>query len=176
MPDYHLTHLFFIKNWWSTIIKLANYYFILPRDYKSVSNQVLSGYFTAYLLHPVATHLPEYQDCRIEHTGFFMQKVNTAFGFQKGSPLVEIFNMGLLKMLEKGLMRKLYEKHGFVKAEENKCKGPRRGKQLGFENILVLFIVLGLGTLISFLILSVEKMIFCQAKPSPSSSSAGWFR
>ena len=135
----------------------VNLNIILPRDYKSVSSQVLSGHYTAYLLHPVATHLPEYQDCRIEHTGFFLQKIDTAFGFQKGSHLVEIFNMGLLKMLEKGHMNKLYEKHGFVKSEENKCREPRKGKQLGFENILVMFIVLGLGTLISFLILSVEK-------------------
>ena len=122
-------------------------------------SQVLSGPYTGYLLHPVASHLPEYQDCKIEDTGFFTHKVDIAFAFQKSSFLRQMFNKGLLKMIENGEMRKLYEKHGFNKQKKSDCGGANKGRTIGFENILVVFIVLGCGVLFSLVILIVEYLI-----------------
>ena len=129
------------------------------RGYKAVVDQILSGPYTGYLLHPVATHLPEYEACIIEHTGFFTSKVNTAFGFQKNSTFKQLFNYGLIKMIENGEMQRSLEKHGFVTGKEKKCGGKRKGQQLGFENILVVFIVLCAGIIISLAMLVVEYLI-----------------
>ena len=122
-------------------------------------SQVLSGPYTGYLLQPVASHLPEYQDCKIEDTGFFTHKVDIAFAFQKSSFLRQMFNKGLLKMIENGEIQRLFEKHGLNKQKKSNCGGARKGQTLGFENILVVFIVLGCGILISLLILFVEFLI-----------------
>ena len=62
-------------------------------------------------------------------------------------------------MIENGEMKRLLEKHGFVTGKENKCGGKRKGQQLGFENILVVFIVLCCGIIISLTMLVVEYII-----------------
>ena len=127
-------------------------------------DQILSGPYTGYLLHPIATHLPEYQACRLEHTGFFTQRVDTAFAFQKNSSLKSLFNYGLLKMSENGEIKRIFIKHGFFTGQENKCEGTRKGKKLGFENILVIFILLGSGMLISILLLLLENAFYIYAR------------
>ena len=127
-------------------------------------DQILTGTYTGYLLHPIATHLPEYQACKLEHTGFFTHRVDTAFAFQKNSSLKNLFNYGLLKMTENGEIKRLFKKHGFLTGKENKCEGTRKGKKLGFENILVIFIVLGSGMLISVLLLLLENAFSIYAR------------
>ena len=80
----------------------------------------MSGLYTGYFLEPVVNHLPEYKDCILEHAGFFTNKVDTGFAFQKNSSLTQLFNRGLLKLIENGEMNRMFTKHGFVKRKENK--------------------------------------------------------
>ena len=133
--------------------------YLFFRGYDAAIKQIVSAPYTGYFLEPVVNHLPEYKDCKVEHTGFFTNKVNTGFAFQKNSSLKRLFNRGILKMIENGEMNRMFKKYGLVKRKEKKCGKTRKSQQLGFENILVVFIVLGFGILTSILLLVIECII-----------------
>ena len=117
---------------------------------------MLSGGFAGYLLYPILTHLPEYRECKVQTTGFFVNKADIVFALQKNSSLTKMFNRGLLEMINNGELQRLLLKHKIVKKDEKHCGQVKKGTPIGLQNTLSIFIVLGLGNLIATLIFLLE--------------------
>ena len=129
------------------------------RNSASIPGEVLSGRYAGYLLYPILTHLPEYKDCKVQTTGFFVNKADIVFALQKNSSLTKMFNRGLLEMINNGELQRLLIKHKIVTKDEKHCEQVKKGTPIGLENILSIFIALGLRNLIAILIFLLEICI-----------------
>ena len=118
--------------------------------------QALSGPYALYLFHGVGVNLPEYMDCKLEDVALPITKLNLGFAFPKESPYRDIFNYGLQKMTESGDIDKIKKRH---KQDNINCEGGGKGRKLGFKNTILVFIILGLGFLLSIICLVVENVI-----------------
>ena len=116
---------------------------------------LLEGY-AGYIAHPILKHLPEFKACKVQHFNIFVSKSNLVFIMQKNSSLTKMFNQGLLKMTENGELTRLIKKYKILKDVGKDCEDTQSGKELGFENILVVFILLLTELVFSFLILLCE--------------------
>ena len=75
-----------------------------------------------------------------------------AYGFQKDSPYVDLFNYFLKEMDEKGILTKIHKKY---KNHQQFCPD-LGGKPLGFEGCIMAFIALLGGIGICLILMSVE--------------------
>ena len=116
----------------------------------------MSGHYALYLFYEVGISLPEYENCKIDHAGFFVTKMALAFSFPKTSPYREVFNYALQRMKESGEMDKIERKH---KLDARTCGGGGKGRTLGFKNIILVFCILGFGLLVSVVSFLVEIVI-----------------
>ena len=90
-----------------------------------------------------------------------MNKVNVAFAFRKNSSLTQTMNAGLLKLMENGELKRLLEKHKITDNNDKDCGESKRGQELGFENILVVFILLLAGMMLALMVLLLELCWKC---------------
>ena len=86
--------------------------------------------------------------------------MDLALGFPKSSPYQDIFNheVRTRRMKESGELERIALKY---KPEGRTCGGCGKGRTLGFKNIILVFLILGLGLLLSigsFLLELVIKM------------------
>ena len=130
----------------------------INRNFDALVSQVQSGQYAGYLWHPLVTNLPDYKECKVQHTGFFVNKVNVAFALRKNSSLTQNMNAGLLRLMENGELKRLLEEHMITDNNDKDCGESKKGQELGFENILVVFILLLAGMMIALVVLLLE---FC---------------
>ena len=119
-------------------------------------DQAMSDLYALYLFKGVVVNLQEYKDCKLDDVGFSVGKLNVASAFPKTSPYKDIFNHGLQKMMESGELDKIKRKH---KPIARICGGGGKGRALGFKNIILVFIILGLGLLLSSAGLVMEIVV-----------------
>ena len=120
---------------------------------KEVILQALSGPYAIYLFHTTLTNLPEYRNCLLEGTNLLVDKVDLAFALQRNSPYLDLFNHAMQRIIESGELERIHRKH---RVEEPACNDPGKGKPIGFENILLVFLILGSGTFVSIVICILE--------------------
>ena len=95
---------------------------------------------------------PEYHDCRIIAAPAKYNTIPYAFGFQKDSPYLGLFNYVLKEMEEKGLLSQLHKKY----------ESPRQvcpdmgGKPIGIESCIMAFLALLGGIGICLILMIVE--------------------
>ena len=128
----------------------------LKKTEREVVSQGLSGQYAIYLFHTTLTNLPEYKNCLLEGTRLLVNKVDLAFALRKNSPYLDLFNHALRKMVESGEMARIHMRYS---VKEPTCNDPGKGKPLGFENIVLVFIILGAGFCISIIICTVEVSV-----------------
>ncbi|TRY71158.1 hypothetical protein TCAL_09674 [Tigriopus californicus] len=94
-----------------------------------------------------------YRRCQIiDVPQIYDQKV-FAYGFQKNSPFLPIFNFHLKRMLERGSMNQVVEKYLSVAGQQ--CQD-LSGAPLGFENCFTAFLLFLIGCLVSVVIIFGE--------------------
>lgn len=96
----------------------------------------------------------EFAKCDVIDIPFKGNKNPNAFGFQKNSPYVEIFDYYLRELLEEGIVDKIKEKYRTLPPD---C-GNSAGKPLGFTNCFTAFLPLVLGTIIALIIALFENL------------------
>ena len=95
---------------------------------------------------------PEYQKCEIIAIPRKYHLQPIAFGFQKDSPYLEIFNYYLKEMIEKGVMKQISEKYD---VPQQVCPD-LTGSPLGFESCFTAFLALIVGLLIGLVLMIFE--------------------
>ena len=84
--------------------------------------------------------------------------VLSAFGLQKGSEFLEIFNHYILKEMEYGISKRLYRKYySDLSAKEH--FGMPEPQPLGYENVIFTFLCLGIGVAISLCVVIMEVYV-----------------
>ena len=130
----------------------------LKSSEQEVVDQALSGPYAIYLFHTTLSNLPEYSACQLEDAGLQLNRIDLAFALQKQSPYVNLINLGLQRMAESGKLERIFRKH---RAKKPSCGAHGKGKSLGFENILLVFLILMLGQCSSIVLLLLEKLSVC---------------
>ena len=111
--------------------------------------------FMNFLISSVSFRVnPEFAKCDVIDIPFKGNKNPNAFGFQKNSPYVEIFDYYLRELLEEGIVDKIKEKYRTLPPD---C-GNSAGKPLGFTNCFTAFLPLVLGTIIALIIALFENL------------------
>ena len=98
---------------------------------------------------------PEYKKCEIIAIPRKYNFQPLAFGFQKDSPYLDIFNFYLKEMIEKGVMKassKKYEGLPQICPDLN-------GAPLGFESCFAAFLALILGLIMAFILMTIEVIV-----------------
>ena len=121
---------------------------------KDSTKLALNFKYAQYTDYQVAINLKEYEDCKIQIMDVQGKKALTSFAFPRNSPYIELFNSKIQKMIENGELEKMKEKYLFSKKNPNCQK--HGGKSIGFENILVIFILLSFGI--------ISSLVFCCAE------------
>ena len=103
---------------------------------------------------------PEFAKCDVIDIPFKGNKNPNAFGFQKNSPYVEIFDYYLRELLEEGIVDKIKEKYRTLPPD---C-GNSAGKPLGFTNCFTAFLPLVFGTIIALIIVIFETLFQINGK------------
>ena len=124
---------------------------------KDSTKLALNFKYAQYTDYQVAINLKEYEDCKIQIMDVQGKKALTSFAFPRNSPYIELFNSKIQKMIENGELEKMKEKYLFSKKNPNCQK--HGGKSIGFENILIIFILLSFG-IISSLVFCCAELIF----------------
>ena len=115
--------------------------------------QTMSGNFAFFTVDTGTKNLVEYKECKIEDVGFSVSKSDSAFAFPKTSPFRDVFNYEMRKMTERGELRRIQNKY---KPEGRDCGAGGKGRTLGFENIILVFLILGSGFFISVISFLLE--------------------
>ncbi len=102
-------------------------------------------------------------DCKILATPSKYDFKPYAFGFQKDSPLLGLFNFYLKEMREKGAMKKILNKYD---------SGPQicpdsSGQPLGMDNCFTAFMVLVFGLGLALLLMGIEWLAELTGKSLP---------
>lgn len=99
-----------------------------------------------------------------------------AIGLQKNSPYKNLFNYWLRKYQQVGALSHLYQEYLEVKDCGDEI-GPRTVDSIGINNVILLFSILGFGTILSIFSLFLElAMKFGKArhgKPSKTRANNG---
>ena len=162
LGDTYLSKVWFEADDDSSLLKaIANTKFLdkdasLKKTEQEAIAQTMTDLYALFFFNGVGINLQEYKDCKLDDVGFPVSKINLAFAFPKTSPYRDIFNHGLQKMMESGEIDRIRQKH---KPEARICGGGGKGKTLGFKNIILVFLILGLGLLLSIVSLVVEIVI-----------------
>ena len=109
-------------------------------------SQALSEQYAIYLFHTTLTNLPEYKSCQLQGTNFLLNKIDVAFPLRKDSPYLDLINHALWEMMESGELHRILLRH---RVREPDCEHSGKGKPIGFENILLVFLILAAGLVIS---------------------------
>ena len=128
----------------------------LKKTEEETISQGLSGQYAIYLLHTTLTNLPEYKSCLLEGTNLLVNKNDLAFALLKNSPYLDVFNLGMQRMLESGELERIHRRHMTKKPT---CNETGKGKPLGFENIILVCIILGSGLFFSIVICLLETFL-----------------
>ena len=94
----------------------------------------------------------QYTDCKIIAIPAKYNFKPYAFGFQKDSPFLPMFNFYLKEMREKGSLKKILDKY---ESPPQVCPD-YNGKPLGFGAVFTAFGVLGLGVVAGILLFLLE--------------------
>ena len=97
-----------------------------------------------------AKSLEDHNNCNLKITNVLGRKAFLGFAFPKKSPLLLLFNSKLQSMFESGEIMKIILKH----SKQSVTCDEVRGKSLGFENIAALFVIIGVGVFLSWVILA----------------------
>ena len=119
-------------------------------------DQIMSGKYAYFTILAGSKNLPEYKECKIEDVGFSVGKSDSALGFPKTSPYRDLFNYEMRKMMERGELGRIEQKY---KPEGLSCGGGGKGRTLGFENIILVFLIFGLGLLLSIVSFLLELAV-----------------
>ena len=111
--------------------------------------------FAHYIDVTSATYIDEYKKCKLQILDFTGQTNLIAFAFPKNSPLLQIFNMKIQEMFESGEINRIISKYTL---EMQNCQD-NKGKPLGFENIAIIFVIIGFGVLISISVCLAEHLV-----------------
>ena len=113
----------------------------------------------------VITTFTEYAECEIIAIPKKYNFKPLAFGFQKDSPYLDIFNYYLREMIEKGVMKQISERY---EAPLQVCPD-LNGSPLGFESCFGAFLALIIGIIMGFVLMIFEiiadqvvQNIFCR--------------
>ena len=115
--------------------------------------QTMTGKYAFFGMESGTKHHIEYKQCKIKDVGFRVSKSDSALAFPKTSPYRDVFNYAIRKMTESGEIRRIAMKY---KPEERSCGGGEKGRTLGFENIILVFIIFGFGLFLSIISLLLE--------------------
>ena len=111
--------------------------------------------FAHYIDVTSATYIDEYKKCKLQILEFTGRNSLIAFAFPKNSSLLQIFNMKILEMFENGEINRIISKYTL---EMQNCQDSK-GKPLGFENISIIFVIIGFGVLISISLCLAEHLV-----------------
>ena len=96
--------------------------------------------------------MKQYTECKIIAIPAKYDFKPYAYGFQKDSPFLDLFNFYLKEMREKGSMKQILEKY---QPPEQVCPD-YSGKPLGFGAVFTAFVILCLGAGIALILFSLE--------------------
>ena len=133
-------------------------------DYKNFSRagvQYLMQHSNVALYHhyQAIRSYPEYGKCEIIPIPRRYHFAPIAFGFQKDSPYLEIFNYYLKRMIEKGVMKQISEKY---EAPDQVC-ADLSGLPLSFESCFIAFFTLIVGLVMGVVLMTFELIASKQA-------------
>ena len=111
----------------------------LKKSEKEIVSQAFSGEYAIYHSLNVIKNTPEYKSCKIVGTGYSPNKMDIAFALSHNSPYKDLINAAMFRMMENGELTRILIKH---KSQEPICNTAGKGKPIGFENILLAFIIL----------------------------------
>ena len=102
----------------------------------------------------------EYSDCKVNQV-LSVKKGDLAIALQKNSPYKMFLNHMLRKMFESGQMKKIAEH--WATPEQNCAPLIRTGNPLTLEKLISLFMIIGFGVQLAFMVWIYEKF-FCKRK------------
>ena len=102
----------------------------------------------------------EYSDCKVKQV-LSVKKGDLAIALQKNSPYKIFLNHMLRKMFESGQMKKIAEH--WATPEQNCAPLIRTGNPLTLEKLISLFMIIGFGVQLAFMVWIYEKF-FCKRK------------
>ena len=114
-----------------------------PTEQEAVT-QTMAGNYAFFAMETGTKNRVEYQQCQIEDVGFRVSKSDSALAFPKTSPYRDVFNYAIRRMTESGEISRIAIRY---KPEGRSCGGGGKGGTLGFENIILVFIIFGFGLL-----------------------------
>ena len=139
-----------MKDLW--LSKFTNKEKSLVQSYGQSSQISLNEKYAQYIDYKAAKNLNEYKDCSLRSSNVFYGKIYIGFMFPKYSKFLPLFNSRIQAMRENGELESITRRY----AEQiQKCQ-EGKGKPLGFENILIAFIILYAGCCFSFVIFLLE--------------------
>ena len=103
---------------------------------------------------PSISSFPEYTRCEVIAIPGKYNFLPFAYGFQKDSPYLGMFNFYLKEMIEKGSLKQISEKY---ETPAQVCPD-LSGLPLGFESCFTAFLVLLFGMLIGLILMSIEVL------------------
>ena len=138
-----------LKQLWDT--KFPDKDFGLKNSFAEIVAETPGGY-TMVVPTEDAYSLQEYRDCLLTDTGYTLLRFDNAFAFIKGSPLRDLFNNAMRKIIESGELKKSKARHHIAEPE---CDGSR-GRSLGFKNVAFAFVLFCGGVAFCMLLLVFE--------------------
>ena len=107
-----------------------------------------------FLFHYLFRNTDAYINCEIVATTGKYNFKPIAYGFQKDSPFLSLFNYNLNKMKEKGSLKQIQDKY---KPKPQICPD-YNGKSLGVSSVFTVFVVLIFGFGLSMILFVLEKL------------------
>jgi hypothetical protein len=114
----------------------------------------LNGIFNIMNVVYLSTY-PEYLNCEIVAIPAKYAFIPYAYGFQKDSPYLDIFNYFLSQLQESGSYKKISKKY----ASQPQICPDYSGKSLGFDSCVTMFLVIIMGLGLGFLLLLYECIL-----------------
>ena len=108
-----------------------------------------------YKCFPFRTY-KEYTDCKIIAVPAKYDFVQVAFGMQKNSPYLDLFNYYLQEMTERGSLKQIQEKY---EPQSQTCPD-LNGKPLTFGAVFTGFIILAFGAGLAMILFLLENLPF----------------
>ena len=123
-----------------------------------------------HLSYSIFRSFKQYTDCKIIAIPAKYNFKPYAFGFQKDSPFLPMFNFYLKEMREKGSLKKILDKY---ESPPQVCPD-YNGKPLGFGAVFTAFGVLGLGVVAGIFLFLLEGFSALTSKKLITGASLGW--
>jgi hypothetical protein len=104
---------------------------------------------------PLSRATAEYKNCQLKVIPGKYDFKPYAYGFQKDSPLLPVFNYFLKQFQERGALKKITNSY---KIGKQSCPD-YSGQSLGFSSCFTAFLVLMIGALTAFAFLTLESVL-----------------